>query len=128
MRRPRSFIALLGFAALALAGSLALVGLAVAAPPAVPTPTPVPAATIGQQLFVAKGCITCHRHDAVAVQRRITIDSIPNLTAYRNDPAYLRTWLKDPASVKPATEMPDLGLSASEIEALIAFINDPTSP
>ena len=30
--------------------------------------------------------------------------------------------------MKPATEMPDLGLSASEIEALIAFINDPTSP
>ena len=79
MRRPRSFIALLGFAALALAGSLALVGLAVAAPPAAPTPTPVPAATIGQQLFVAKGCITCHRHDAVAVQRRITIDSIHRL-------------------------------------------------
>jgi cytochrome c2 len=126
MRRPRSLVALLGIAALALAGSLALAGLAVAAPPA--SPTPVPAAGIGKQLFVAKGCITCHRHDAVAIQRRFTIDTIPNLTAYRNDPAYLRNWLKDPASVKPGTEMPDLGLSAAEIEALIAFVNDPTSP
>jgi mono/diheme cytochrome c family protein len=128
VRRPRSLVALLGLAALALAGSLALVGLAVAAPPAPPTPTPIPAAGIGQQLFVAKGCITCHRHDAIVVQRRFTIDSIPNLTAYRNDPAYLRVWLKDPAAVKPATEMPNLGLSAAEIEALIAFINNPSSP
>jgi mono/diheme cytochrome c family protein len=126
--RPRSFVALLGIAALALAGSLALAGLAVAAPTAPPTPTPVPAAGIGKQLFVAKGCITCHRHDAVAVQRTFTFDDMPNLTAYRNDPAYLRTWLQDPAAVKPATEMPDLGLSAAEIEALIAFINDPMSP
>jgi len=36
----------------------------------------------------------------------------------------LRARLADPASIRPGTLVPHLGLPAEEIEALIAFIND----
>ena len=47
----------------------------------------------------------------------------PDLTTYRWSADYLRTWLKDPAAVKPGTDMPNLGLKRDEIEALIAFLS-----
>jgi cytochrome c2 len=34
----------------------------------------------------------------------------------------LRKWLKDPAAMKPSTQMPNLGLSDEDIEDLIAFL------
>jgi cytochrome c1 len=34
----------------------------------------------------------------------------------------VRVWLKDPPALKPDTQMPNLGLSSEEIEALIAFL------
>ena len=120
-RSPLS-LALAGLAALSLIGALLLVMVARATPaPAAPSATT--AAVQGAQLFVAKGCITCHSHSAVTGARSLGPIG-PDLSAYRNDPAYLRTWLKDPAAVKPRTEMPNLGLTAEEIEALIAFLND----
>ena len=123
-RSPLS-LALAGLAALSLVGALLLVMVARAAP----TPAATPAATAavqGRALFTAKGCITCHSHSAISTQSPIG-DIGPNLSAYRNDPAYLRTWLTDPAAVKPRTEMPNLGLTAEEIEALIAFLNESTA-
>ena len=80
----------------------------------------------GKALFSAKGCATCH------INRRImngTGDCCggigPDLTTYTNEPAFLRSWLADPASVRPTTMMPDLDLSSDEIEDLIAFLNEP---
>lgn len=80
---------------------------------------------LGQQLFIAKGCITCH------VNRRVpnhsvywTIDmGAPDLSVYASDPQLLRTRLKDPTAVKADTQMPNLNLDEAEIEALVAFIN-----
>ncbi|HET7087523.1 MAG TPA: hypothetical protein VFL17_02620, partial [Anaerolineae bacterium] len=46
----------------------------------------------------------------------------PNLTQRELGPEYLRHWLKDPSAIKPRTEMPTLGLSDDEIEALVAFL------
>jgi len=40
----------------------------------------------------------------------------PGLTHYRPDPEFLRRWLKDPKAIRPATEMPTLGLQQDEIE------------
>jgi len=78
----------------------------------------------GQRLFIAKGCTTCHTHDQIARDRRtIYVDAGPNLSYFSADPAYLRRWLADPASVKPGTEMPDLALEEAEIEALVVFLN-----
>lgn len=87
--------------------------------------TPTMGAETGQQLFLAKGCVVCHTNDrAIAVSAQYGVDFGPNLTRYSNDPDYLRKFLADPQAVKKTTNMPDLGLSEAEIEALVSFIND----
>lgn len=78
----------------------------------------------GRALFMAKGCNTCHLH-AEALNTWST-EAGPTLTDYQNTPEYLRVWLKDPQALKPNTEMPNLGLKATEIEALAAFLTQST--
>jgi cytochrome c oxidase subunit 2 len=48
----------------------------------------------------------------------------PNLTTVKADPEYLRRWLANPSALKPNTEMPNLGLSETEIDALVAFLTE----
>jgi len=90
--------------------------------PAIATVSPQ---EIGQALFLAKGCATCHAHQEIQrdIDGMIFVDIGPNLSNFSADPEYLRGWLRNPASVKPKTEMPALQLSDSEIDALIAFLN-----
>ena len=80
---------------------------------------------LGEQLFVAKGCITCHINNKVErASAYWTIDmGATNLTNFSASPEILRIRLKDPAAAKSDTKMPNLGLKETEIEALIAFIN-----
>ncbi len=80
---------------------------------------------LGGQLFVAKGCITCHVNRKISNSHEyMTIEmGATNLTAFTASPEVLRVRLKDPAAAKSDTKMPNLGLNAEEIEALIAFIN-----
>jgi len=80
-------------------------------------------AALGEKLFIAKGCITCHVHPAFAGKGYTSLE-LKDLTGYMAIPEYLRVWLKDPATVKPKTEMPNLELKDSEIEALIAFLSN----
>ena len=117
--------------ALAIAGMALLLmsALPEQAAPAVPaavatsvSTAPAPAEiAYGQALFSAKGCVTCHHHAAIAGSGTFS-EGNPDLTANRWSADYLRTWLKDPAAVKPNTYMPNLGLKRDEIEALIAFL------
>jgi cytochrome c oxidase subunit 2 len=79
-------------------------------------------AAYGKALFLAKGCATCHHHAAVAGSGALGED-VPDLTTYRWNADYLRSWLKDPSAVKPGTYMPTLDLKQDEIEALIAFLS-----
>jgi mono/diheme cytochrome c family protein len=74
----------------------------------------------GKALFAAKGCVTCHRNDQMAEQW--TIEFGPNLTDYANTTLDLEAWLANPAAIKPATQMPALGLRPDEIKALAAFL------
>ena len=81
---------------------------------------------LGEQLFVAKGCITCHvntkvtnSHDYLTVQ----YENATNLSNFSAHPDVLRMRLKDPTSVKSDTQMPNLDLTSVEIEALVTFIN-----
>jgi hypothetical protein len=74
----------------------------------------------GRLLFSAKGCVTCHIHADVTTVW--TTESGPNLTHYQVDSAWLAQWLTEPASVRPATEMPNLLLSPDEVVALQAFL------
>ena len=78
----------------------------------------------GKELFIAKGCIVCHRNDRATTDEsgRLGFSEIPNLTKVKVDRDYLRRWLHDPAAMKPSTEMPNLNLSDHEIDALAAFL------
>jgi cytochrome c2 len=78
---------------------------------------------LGRNLFIAKGCMMCHSHVETNKIREFGIDAGPDLTNITASPEYLRLWLKDPKAAKSTATMPTLGLSDSEIEALIAFIN-----
>ena len=104
---------------------------------AAPTPTPDPA-DLGRALFQAKGCTTCHRHAGLSIGRvetraKVDLDlgqalGAPDLTHYRPDAEFVRRWLRDPAAVRPQTEMPNLHLSDEEIEALLAFLQASSPP
>ncbi len=89
----------------------------------------VPDVARGRRLFVAKGCITCHRHDAAG---RPALASIgPALTDRRYGAVFLREFLADPTIARvarrdqtgPPWDMPNLNLRQQEIAALVAFIN-----
>ncbi len=77
----------------------------------------------GRQLFVAKGCVTCHVHRDIEGANAYPVG--PDLTERRFAADYLAMYLADP-SIRPPTggnRMPDLGLSRAEITALVAFLN-----
>ena len=92
-------------------------------------------ANSGRQLCTPKGCIACHT--ATGVQGAVgTIG--PGLNAFgsptsrsqladgeANTPAKIRGWIKDPQTIKPGTQMPDLGLSYKEADDLAAFLVTP---
>lgn len=86
-------------------------------------PVVVPSVELGKALFVAKGCVVCHMQaEARMGFTGIQTDVGPNLTHTQLTTDYLRVWLKDPSSVKPETEMPNLELKETEIEALAMFL------
>lgn len=95
------------------------------APGATPPPERLPADR-GQRLFIAKGCVTCHVHGAVEALGYKSFAIGPELTPKRYESGYLRRLLLDP-SIAPRTpgqlQMPALGLSATDLTALVAFIN-----
>lgn len=89
----------------------------------------VAAAERGRQLFVAKGCITCHVHPEVSGSGVVNVG--PDLTGRRFTGDYLQRFLADPniATTRGAGgfEMPNLNLAPREIAALAAFINGETA-
>ena len=84
---------------------------------------PLAQADYGRALFSAKGCVTCHHHDAIPGSGQLGGSEVPNLTNYTVNADFLRTWLKDPRAIRPNTWMPNLELKQDEIEALIAFLS-----
>ncbi len=90
-------------------------------------PPPAAAASsaeTGRQLFLAKGCVVCHVNTrAVENAAEYSVAAGPDLSAYpKNDPAYLKPFLANPQAVKTTSEMPNLGLTAEEIDALVSFV------
>ena len=75
----------------------------------------------GRALFVAKGCSACHTYSGITHSIPGPVIG-PDLTNHPADPTFLRQWLHDPASIRPDTRMPNLGLDEAEIEALIDFL------
>ena len=85
--------------------------------------SPPPTAAYGQALFEAKGCASCHVHQAVATSRNFGYHAGPDLSNYQGNPVFLRQWLRNPQAIRPTTPMPDLDLSDGEIEGLITFLS-----
>ena len=86
-----------------------------------------PEAERGRQLFLAKGCVTCHSHAGSAAPSETVRGRVgPDLTDRRFPADYLAKFLADP-SVKTvwasSNRMPDLELAPREIAALVSFLN-----
>ena len=67
----------------------------------------------GEQLFVAQGCYGCHQIGKFGTPIGPDLSGL----GARYPAAYLRSWLRDPESVRPTAHMPKLELTAEEIEA-----------
>jgi mono/diheme cytochrome c family protein len=87
---------------------------------------PLSAAERGLRLFVAKGCVSCHTHDAARGMGQ-SLNVGPVLTDRRLPETYLAAFLADPASFRTAQTrafaMPNLEMEPHEISALVAFLN-----
>jgi cytochrome c oxidase subunit 2 len=90
----------------------------------------------GQELFQSQQCITCHAIDgyeaAAGAPAEVRIG--PNLTHFASrrkfaggifdvdDRAQLEAWLRNPQAVKAGSQMPNLGLSDEQINALTDYL------
>jgi len=96
-----------------------------------PAATPTGRAADGAALFTnpSKLCYTCHTIDGTTAQGKVG----PNLTHFasrgtlaaglfeRTD-ENIATWLRDPLAVKPGSKMPNLGLSDTDIQTLVTYL------
>jgi mono/diheme cytochrome c family protein len=82
----------------------------------------------GRELFVAKGCVTCHmnRSDREVASRHV-VDVGPELTGRTWPAEWLAAKLANPAAFASGAgngiAMPSLGLSDVEIASLVSFLN-----
>ena len=89
-----------------------------------PTPAPMSPIDRGHQLFVAKGCASCHSHQ---LTKEFNLTKMgPDLSEPKFAAPYLTRFLENPAvktDWKTDQRMPNLGLKPAEISALVAFLN-----
>ena len=89
-----------------------------------------PLAVQGKSLAQSKGCVACH---SVAGANAPPGLIGPNLTHFAsrttfagstldNTPAQVAQWLHDPPALKPGSDMPNLGLTRDQIDALVAYL------
>jgi cytochrome c oxidase subunit 2 len=85
----------------------------------------------GERLFMSRGCGGCHQlrgtqasatvgPDLTHVAGRSTLAAL----TIPNDRAELEAWIREPQAIKPGNHMPDLGLSASEVKTIAAFLKE----
>lgn len=83
----------------------------------------------GQRVFERTACINCHAvagtvangrfgPDLTHLMSRDTIGSGAAPNTHDN----LRSWIRDPAFIKPASKMPAMGLNDSELDALTKYL------
>lgn len=86
---------------------------------ALPTPVVVAQveATPAPEIYTAL-CVACHSRNGSGGQVGPALDGVDQ----RYTEAELRAWLEDPTAVKPGTAMPNLNLSPSDVDALVAYL------
>ena len=98
-----------------------------AAPARVPS---TPAQRAGQQQFLNDQCASCHMirgtpaaglvgPDLTHLTSRSTLASVE----IPNRPAWLASWIRYPQAIKPGDRMPDLGLSAGQVNLLVSYLD-----
>jgi cytochrome c oxidase subunit 2 len=86
-------------------------------------------AAVGEQEFLKAACVGCHTVDGTIAQGKVG----PNLTHLGSRFIYaggvgintyesMAAWLADPQAIKPGTLMPNLHLTQSEIDDIVAFL------
>jgi cytochrome c len=105
--------------------------------PLAPAPGVAGSPDNGRRLFVTTGCGGCHTLPSVPTATGVVG---PNLTsvvlrptlagdAVEMSPDTLTRWLVDPATVKPGTSMPSVGLTEQEARDIAAFMySQPHNP
>jgi mono/diheme cytochrome c family protein len=91
-------------------------------------PASLAALARGRDLFVAKGCATCHmKSDDPRLGERQVVAVGPNLTGRQYPADWLSQKLADPARFRAGTGqgamMPNLGLADAEIAVVVSYIN-----
>ena len=72
----------------------------------------------GERAFGSQGCYGCHLIGKFGTPIGPDLSRVGGKFPL----AYLRTWLRNPESVRPAAHMPKLELSPEEIQALAAYL------
>ncbi len=96
------------------------------------TPAPAPAAAeaiAGKQVFFANSCVNCHKVDGTTaigvfgpdlsrLATRMTIGA----GVAANNQENLRAWMRDPSHLKPGVLMPNMQLTETEVDQVVAFL------
>jgi len=83
----------------------------------------------GLATFMSNGCANCHAIRGTSARGRVGPDlthvgSRTTLAAgtIPNDRAHLREWLRDPQRAKPGSKMPQVPLTAHDLDALVTYL------
>jgi cytochrome c oxidase subunit II len=89
-----------------------------------------PLYSTGEQLFMTKGCVGCHSLQAVSAPKGMIGPNLANVGArsyiaagtLKNNDENLARWIRNPQGIKKGVLMPNLGVSETEAQALVAFL------
>jgi cytochrome c oxidase subunit II len=84
----------------------------------------------GEKLFATKGCVGCHSLQAVNAPKGMVGPNLANVGArsyiaagtLKNTNENLARWIRDPQGIKKGVLMPNLGVTETEAQALVAYL------
>ena len=78
----------------------------------------------GEEPFVTRGCVACHRTEAEPADDRYLLSGLGAKTT----PQQLAAFLRNPLALRPLGRMPDMQLSRGDAEAIAGFLcGDPAA-
>lgn len=88
----------------------------------------------GEAMFIQYGCGSCHHIGYVRKATGLVGPPLDNIALramiagkLSNTPANVQRWIRDPQSVTPGTDMPNLNVSARDARDITAFLYTRTS-
>jgi cytochrome c oxidase subunit 2 len=83
----------------------------------------------GRDVFFATSCVNCHTISGTTAQGKfgpdlthlMSRDTLAAGTA-PNTPATLRAWVRDPQTLKAGALMPNMQLSDTELDQIVAYL------